>query len=368
MRILEIVPSLSSGGGERLVTDLSNELAKTNEVYLLTLWDDTIDNNGFYKPELSDDVHYINANVVERNKMAVMWSIVKHIKGIKPGIVHLHMSHMFSLLALLLLGHKYKFFLTIHSDVRTIYASPKIKLIFNFFGKKKWLRFVTISRKNFNDFNEVYPKLENHLIYNGRAPMVPTEKFDAVKQEIASYKKDDNTRVILHVARFSPQKNQKLLIDSFNEILESGRNLVLLVIGAHFDTEEGERLKATTGKGIYFLGTRTNISDYMLQSDVFVLSSRWEGMPITLIEAILSGTPMVSTPVTGAVDVINGKNGVLSKDFTKESFIVAVDKVLDNYDAYKAEAMKEKDNSPYTIKRCAESYLRLFEKTSQNRM
>lgn len=47
-------------------------------------------------------------------------------------------------------------------------------------------------------------------------------------------------------------------------------------------------------------------------------------MPITLLEAMLSGTPMVSTPVMGAVDVINGKNGVLSKDFTEESYVAAI--------------------------------------------
>lgn len=83
-------------------------------------------------------------------------------------------------------------------------------------------------------------------------------------------------------------------------------------------------------------------------------------MPITLLEAMLSGTPMVSTPVTGAVDVINGKNGVLSKDFTEESYVAALNEVLDNYDSYKAEAMKEKDHSPYTIEHCAQEYLKFY--------
>lgn len=52
----------------------------------------------------------------------------------------------------------------------------------------------------------------------------------------------------------------------------------------------------------------------MLNADIFCLSSNFEGMPITLLEASLAGLPAVSTPVCGAVDLIkDGVNGFLSK-------------------------------------------------------
>ncbi|GAB1452030.1 hypothetical protein MASR2M47_20860 [Draconibacterium sp.] len=61
MKILQIIYSLSSGGAERFVVDLSNELAEmTNDVVLCTLRDDSQGNNGFYKSEISSKVNYIN--------------------------------------------------------------------------------------------------------------------------------------------------------------------------------------------------------------------------------------------------------------------------------------------------------------------
>ena len=60
MKILEIITSLSSGGGERFVVDLCNELStfQTCEVELLTIKDDTLHDYGFYKNELSQSVKY----------------------------------------------------------------------------------------------------------------------------------------------------------------------------------------------------------------------------------------------------------------------------------------------------------------------
>ena len=98
----------------------------------------------------------------------------------------------------------------------------------------------------------------------------------------------------------------------------------------------------------------------MANADIFVLSSAFEGMPITIIEALLSGVPVVSTPVCGAVDAVDGKNGVLSDGFTTESYMAALSKVINNLAYYKTNAQKMKDSSPYTIKACAEKYLEFF--------
>ena len=58
MRILQVVYHLASGGAERFVVDLSNELSKENEVYLVTINDDTKLNYSHYKSELSSNVKY----------------------------------------------------------------------------------------------------------------------------------------------------------------------------------------------------------------------------------------------------------------------------------------------------------------------
>lgn len=365
MKILQIVLFLSSGGAERFVVDLSNELSKANEVTLLTLKDDKVDveNRNFYKFDLSPRVTYMNLGLKDGPlHPSYPWKIYRAIKRINPDVVHFHGCPMimYCYVPCFLLGRKMTFVQTIHADLYHGYTSKFYKFAYKTLSLRGKLRWAALSGTNYQQLKKEYPDAKSCCIYNGRAPVIPTQKYGDVGKEITSFKKNNDTRVVLHVARFSPQKNQKLLISSFNVIRKEGQNAILLIIGAYFDTEEGRKLQAMAGDGIYFLGTRTNISDYMLQSDIFALSSAYEGLPITLLEAMLSGTPMLSTPVTGAVDVINGRNGVLSKDFSEKSYIAAFNEIIKNYDSYKEEAMKEKDNSPYTIKHCAEQYLSFY--------
>lgn len=364
MKILQITFWLSSGGAERFVVDLSNELSKTNDVTLLTLKDDSVgtEDRTFYKFDLSPRVKYMNLGLKEGFYVSYPWKVYKAIKKINPDIVHIHIGGIleYCYLACLLLGRKMTFVQTIHSDLYYGYTTKFYHFAYRTLLCRRLLRWAALSDTNYKQVKKVYPKALSRCIYNGRAPMEPTNKYEEVGKEIRSLKKDSDTKIILHVARCAPPKNQKLLIESFNELRKKGRNVILLVIGLLFDTDEGKKLQAMAGEGIYFLGTRTNISDFMLQSDIFALSSKWEGMPITLLEAMLSGMPMISTPVTGSIDVINGKNGVLSKDFSVKSYLSALEEILDNYDYYKANAMEGKESSPFTIKHCAEQYLSFY--------
>lgn len=364
MKILQIIFSLSSGGGERFVVDLSNELSKTNDVTLLTLKDDTIDveNRNFYKFDLLPKVTYMNLGFADGFHTSYPWKTYKVIKRLNPDIVHIHLGGVlnYCYLACLLLGRKITFVQTIHSDLYNGYTNKFYRFVYRTLLIPRKLSWAALSDINFQQVKKEYPKAVCRCIYNGRAPMRPTIRFDDARKEIDSYKDNDETKVVLHVARCHPVKNQQLLIRCFNVIRQCGYNAVLLIIGADYDSELGNKLKKLIGGGTYFLGTRKDIADYMLQADVFVLSSLSEGMPITLIEAMLSGVPMVSTPVTGAKDVINGKNGVLSKDFDPESFTEALREVLDNNDKYKDYSLKHKNDSPYTIGHCAEQYMDFY--------
>lgn len=365
MKILEIVFGLSSGGAERFVVDLSNELSKKNEVVLLALKEDKSNPNAslFYKFDLSERVKYKNVGLPSTfYKLSTMWQVYKAIKSENPDIVHMHAAGMpkFCYLANLLLGKKMIFVQTIHNDVNRGYSTIIYDFLHATLGRRKMIRFVAISETNYHEQKKRYPHTMATCIVNGRAPMLPTRIIEDVRYEIDSLKKNPNTIVVLHVARCNPQKNQMLLIDSFNVLTAKGIDAILLVIGNGYDSKLGTSLKTAAGSNIYFLGTRKNISDYMANADIFALSSAFEGMPITIIEALLSGIPVVSTPVCGAVDAINGKNGTLSKDFTTESYTAALSKLIENLTYYKTNAYRMKDNSPYTIKACAEKYLKFF--------
>lgn len=363
MKILEIIFSLAPGGAERFVVDLSNELSKSNEVILLTLKKNR--NNpdyNFYMFDISPRVKHEDLGLPQNYSPIGLWKVYKYIKKCKPDVVHMHLEGIpkFCVFANLMLGRKITFVQTIHNDIHNGYKNFMYDVIHATLGRWKMVRFVALSKTNFNDLQKIYPHSMATCITNGRAPMKKTSQFAHVVEEINSYKANADTKVVLHVARCHAQKNQDLLVEGFNQIVVDGYNAILLIIGMGYDSPQGFNLKEKACDSIHFLGTKTNICDYMFNADVFTLSSIAEGMPITLLEAMLCGVPMVSTPVCGAVDVIDGKNGVISKDFSKTEYVKALKNVIDNYDFYKQNAMTGKSDSEFTMKKCAEKYMDFF--------
>ena len=365
MRILEIITYLGSGGAERFIVDLSNELSKDNDVYLMTLLDDTKDVKvrNFYRPDVGPNVKYLNVGLPNGLSFHSQTAVLKAMDRVNPDIIHFHMipTVKYSALACILLSGKYKMYLTIHSDLHNGYDKGFAKALFNTMASSGRIKLICLSEKNFKDFSSYYPKAEIRCITNGRSAINPTDNFESVRAEIKSFRTAVDSFLFLHIARFNRQKNQNMLIDTFNELCRE-RKADLLVIGDGFDSEEGVRLRSKADKDhIHFLGTRKNVSDYILNADIFCLSSDYEGMPITLIEASLAGVPAVCTPVCGAVDmIVDGINGFLSKSHSSEDYMEAMRKAMDNYDTIKSGAMKMREHNPYTIEECARKYMDFF--------
>ena len=152
-----------------------------------------------------------------------------------------------------------------------------------------------------------------------------------------------------------------LLVNAFNQFLERGYNADLVVIGDGFESELGVKIKSNACSRIHFIGTRQIIGDYMLSADIFCLSSAYEGMPITILEACLAGVPVLSTPVCGAIDVItDGVNGIISKGHSISDYVEALECSYMNLTELKYNSMKMKNSSKYTIDCCAKKYFDYF--------
>ena len=117
----------------------------------------------------------------------------------------------------------------------------------------------------------------------------------------------NNCFVILHIGRFSKEKNHTFLLKIFHEVVIKNQKAVLLLLGNGELYEEVKELvdkdKLISNK-VHFLGYRNNVSDYLQASDVFVLPSTVEGFPVSVVEAQASGIPCVvseATPQEAAV-------------------------------------------------------------------
>lgn len=357
MRIVEVIYNLSSGGAQRLVVDLCNEMSKTEDVTLLTL-----KNQGFYRDQISDRVKIECLGFKDGFHASYPLKLWSKIRSMHPDVVHIHLCEKYCILTVLLQGKRTRVFQTIHNDVRYAYSRGCRRFLIGVMGRLKLMHSVTISRTNCSDFERMYPGVPNTLIYNGRCRQAKSEAFDEVKSEVERLKQDGRSLVLLHIAVCGEAKNQSLLVDAFNKWIAEGANAILLVIGARFDSDEGKKLQHDSCDRIKYLGTRTNVADYMYCSDAFILSSIYEGMPMTVIEALTTGLPVLSTPVCGVVDLVrNEENGLISPDFSKEQFVNLLNRFAEIHAKLKRTAEQEIETIP-TISDCAAGYLALFRK------
>jgi glycosyltransferase involved in cell wall biosynthesis len=125
-------------------------------------------------------------------------------------------------------------------------------------------------------------------------------KFSYKPEIRAEYRKKlglDGCFAIGHVGRFEYQKNHDFLLDAFHETRKTIANakLILIGVGELMDEVKAKADKFGLSENILFLGKRTDVDALYQAMDVFVLTSRFEGLAITLIEAQAAGLPIVTT-------------------------------------------------------------------------
>jgi glycosyltransferase involved in cell wall biosynthesis len=118
---------------------------------------------------------------------------------------------------------------------------------------------------------------------------------------------DEHVPVILAAARHEYQKGLDVLLDAVALMRARHPNVVLLLAGRDGNQTASLRYQATRlglDTNVRFLGARDDIPDLMVAADVFVLPSRWEGLPGAVIEAMALETPSVATDIPGVREVL----------------------------------------------------------------
>jgi len=122
------------------------------------------------------------------------------------------------------------------------------------------------------------------------------------------------TKLLVNVARLHRQKGQKYLLTAFKEVQQQMPGAKLVIVGDGPERRALEKFVQTQGlaEQVYFTGYRQDIQTILTATDLFVLSSLWEGLPLVIIEAMSQAKPIVATQVDGIPEIIeSGKNGLL---------------------------------------------------------
>lgn len=153
-----------------------------------------------------------------------------------------------------------------------------------------------------------------------------------------------NTWVVGHVGRFSSQKNHSFLIKVFAALHQRNTDSVLLLIGNGDLMPEAQRQVHQMGldSSVIFVGNVSNVWDYMQVMDVFVLPSKFEGLPIVMVEAQAAGVAVVAsdavTKETGLVDQVR----FISLDAPLDDWVSAVENAASTPRFDEAERIRSK--------------------------
>lgn len=364
MKILHIIPGLHGGGAETFCINLCNELSKEHDVTICSLFD--IEEHMFMAKALSPTITLITLHKQLGLDTSIFFKIHQLIRTGNYDSVNTHLRGLFYS-APAIMFNKTNFFHTVHNMAQEETGKSQ-RLIYKILFKLFKVTPIGISTKVSKSIQTEYGNQFNTLIDNGTKQLEPTDQIEYVRQEIQNYKKNLKTKVFLTIGRIAYQKNHKMLVDVFNKLLVEGEDVLLLIIGK--DTEAGDpllkQLLQIAKPEIHFLGERQNVSDYLLCSDAFCLSSLYEGLPITLIEAMSLGVIPICTPAGGIVDVIRDmENGLLSTDLSSDSYYAKIKQFL----SLTAEVKTTLSNNvlidfkkSYDITSTAQKYLNLYNK------
>lgn len=246
------------------------------------------------------------------------WKIFSFIKKYNIDIIHAHTSTVPYILLSALYFQRRKFFVTVHTDANR--ESSGITKFHRFLLYKMKLCIpIAVNQETAQSFKDVY-HFPISVIENG----VPFPSFTKEDVPIEAI----NGRIFVHIGRFHKIKNQLMLVQVFDSLIREGYNVNLIMIGRKSDDDIYLSLKNYFSDRIRWIGEQKNPVRFLLNADALCLTSLMEGAPMSILESFSVGCPVITTPVGGCKKLVNKKNGVLSKDCTKEKYIEAVKSFL----------------------------------------
>jgi glycosyltransferase involved in cell wall biosynthesis len=202
------------------------------------------------------------------------------------------------------------------------------------------------AKKHLIDYFRVTPS-HIKVIHNGIK--LPDTDWDDIKHNKNSKPNLNGGATIANIARMSPEKDQESLFIAMKMVLHDHPDARLVMIGKGPLENNLKRLAVALDieRNIEFVGEVENISDILLKTDIVVLSSLTEGLPISILEALSFGIPIVATSVGDIPEIISdGKTGCLVQPKNPEALANAINFMLSNYDA----AMKMGENGKKLVR------------------
>lgn len=326
MRIVQIINSLTIGGIEKIVTDISNNIdKKKHKVYIITL-----SNSDFsQKKNVDNNIEIISLpyDLKKRFELVKFWlfgipKMIRILNKINPDIVHTHVYYHYLLfLSLTIKFSKIKpfFFRTVHTS-GLFYKSDtlinKLRRAVEIISLKIYpTRNISISKSVFDNIEHLYGKyiVENRYIPNG----IDQKRFLNFKTKNINKEEFGLSRdiaLITYVARLDIGKNHLCLVNAFEILTKELPQTHLFLAGDGPLRIELENIvkKKNLSRKITFLGEIENVASILKITDIGIFPSQFEGFGISLLEKMLVEVPVITSDIDVFKElIIDNENGLI---------------------------------------------------------
>ena len=327
MKIIQIMPEFGLAGAEIMCENLIYQQVKQgNQVVAISLYD--------YHSPITERLEAENIPVVYLGKkpgldVSIIRKLIHIFKQERPDVIHTHRYVMqYAIPAAKIVGIKRR--------VHTIHS----------IAIKENERLARKLAKHFYHHNGVVPValstliqdsvMEEYDLSRDRIPVI----FNGINLDRCISKLSyqvGSVFTIVHIGRFMDAKNHMGLLMAFQSFHEKYPNTVLQLIGdgeLRLQIEEYIR-EHNLESAVELLGLQSNVYQFLSRADMFTLPSLWEGIPMTLIEAMGTGLPIVTTNVGGIPDMLTDGESALIVDAEADQLAAAFEK------CYLSETLRE---------------------------
>lgn len=246
-----------------------------------------------------------------------LWAMVALFRAEKPDLVHAHMpiSGFLARLAARIAGVP-RVAYTCHGF---LFNQPgpwprrALGLVMEWIGGRLTDVFLTVSTEEAADARRLWIARDAVPVGNGRDPARFRPNPAARSRVRQALGVPEAQVVIVIVSRLVRHKGYPELLAAMRDV----RDAELWVVGERLPSDHGEDLEplftaSPLGPRLRRLGYRADIADVLAAADIFTLPSHFEGLPMSVIEAMLTGLPVVATTIRGPCEqVVQGKTGLL---------------------------------------------------------
>lgn len=369
MRIVHVIHCCSSGGAEVLAKNIIKNIKKINNEVEIELWSiykadvlfggdkRAIEFEQNFVKELNDagiNVRFINKQKNILSKIDVMLKINKNYKKFRPDLIHCHLESVTFHTVNSLLFRNVKIVETIHN---TKLNHPKLH---QYYLNHRLNKIISISKKVSkvikHDLKAKDDKIK--LIYNG----VEMDKF----KDVNIYEKDVNT--MLAVGRLTNQKDHMTLLKAFKKMKDMCicNNMYIPKLNIIGDGELKKELldyvKRENLIEVNFVGVVKDVENYLKSSQVYIMSSIYEGLSLSLIEASVSGISVICTDVGSNDEIINDSvNGIIVESRDYEMMAEYMFKLIEDEELrIKLRKNYKKSITKFGIVECSKSHIDLY--------